>query len=39
MKKIVCYMRKKPNSRKRMKISGYTKPGKRKAPMKKKYYK
>jgi hypothetical protein len=34
MKKITTYMRKKPHSRKKMKVAGYTKAGKRKAPAK-----
>lgn len=34
MKKITNYMRKKPHSRKKMRVSGYTKAGKRKAPAK-----
>lgn len=36
MKKIHGYMRKKPNSYKKMKVEGYSKAGKRKMPMKKK---
>jgi len=35
MKVIKHYMRKKPHSRKKMKVKGYTKAGKRKAPAKK----
>ena len=34
MKTIKHYMRKKPHSRKRMRVSGYTKAGKRKAKAK-----
>jgi len=34
MKRIKNYMRKKPHSRKKMRVSGYTKAGKRKAPAK-----
>jgi len=34
MKRIKGYMKKKPGSRKKMKVSGYTKAGKRKAPAK-----
>jgi hypothetical protein len=35
MKKIKGYMRKKPHSRKKIRVDGYTKRGKRKAPAKK----
>ncbi len=34
MKRIKHYMRKKPHSRKKMRVSGYTKAGKRKNPAK-----
>ena len=34
MKTIRKYMRKKPHSRKKMRVKGYTKAGKRKAPAK-----
>ena len=35
MKKIMHYTRKKPHSRTRMRVDGYSKAGKRKAPAKK----
>ncbi len=35
MKRITGYMKKKPHSSKKMKVKGYTKAGKRKAPAKK----
>ena len=35
VKVIKHYMRKKPHSRKKMRVDGYTKAGKRKAPAKK----
>jgi len=34
MKTITTYMRKKPHSRKKMRVKGYQKAGKRKAPAK-----
>jgi len=35
MKKITHYMRKKPHSRKKIRVAGYMKAGKRKAPARK----
>ncbi len=35
MKKITSYLRKKPHSRKKIRVDGYMKPGKRKKPAKK----
>ena len=35
MKKVMHYTRKRPHSRTRIRVDGYMKPGKRKAPAKK----